>query len=624
MNSPDTLSLAGDFPPATSEQWRKLAAGVLKGAPFERLETKIYDGLTIEPLYERAISAHAVSGERPGAAWTLMQRVDHPDPAAANAQALDDLENGATGLLLVFAGSLSSNGYGLDPSAAALARALDGVELDLIAVDLNVSPSSRHIVGAFAALAKDRGLAPASLDLRFSINPIGGFAAAGRSPRGWNEMAPAFAAMVSELAGNGFRGPFAVADGRIIHNACGSPAQELAFAIGSGVAYLRALEAAGMTLEKARDAIYFRLSADADQFLTMAKFRAARKLWARIEAACSLTPKPLLLTAETAWRMMTRRDPYVNLLRTTIAVTAAGFGGADAITVLPHTAPLGLPDALARRIARNTQLVLLEESNLARVADPAAGSGAIETITDQLCTASWALFQDIENAGGVWPALETGLIQRAVAAVRTERQKAIARGKDILTGSNAFPNLKETLPAVLDVAPHGPADDATAVTTIAALPRLRLAAPFEALRDKSDAILAETGVRPKIFLATLGTLAEFTARAGFARNFFEAGGIAAVGGEESKEAVADAFKASGSALACLCSSDKIYETEAAAAAQALKAAGAHVYLAGRPGDQEAALRDAGVASFIFAGCDAIATLNGAYDILAGETKTGRA
>jgi methylmalonyl-CoA mutase len=623
MTSPETLSLAGDFPQATSEQWRKLVDGVLKGTSFDRLETKTYDGLTLEPLYQRSASAHAVTGQTPGAAWTLMQRVDHPDPAAANAQALDDLENGATGLLLVFAGSLSSNGYGLDPSAAALGRALDGVELDLIAIDLNVSPVSRHIVGAFAALAKDRGLSPASLELRFSINPIGGFAAAGKSPGGWNEMAPAFAAMVGGLAGNGFRGPFAVADGRIIHNACGSPAQELAFALGSGVTYLRALEASGMALEKARDAIYFRLSADADQFLTMAKFRAARKLWARVEASCGLSPKPLLLTAETAWRMMTRRDPYVNMLRTTIAVAAAGFGGADAITILPYTAPLGLPDPLARRIARNTQLVLLEESNLARVADPAAGSGALETITDQLCIAAWGLFQDIERAGGVWRALETGLIQQTVAVVRTKRQKAVARGKDILTGSNAFPNLHETLPAVLDVAPH-PVDDDLGKTTIAALPRLRLAEPFEALRDKSDRILAKTGVRPKVFLATLGKLAEFTARAGFAKNFFEAGGIEAIGGEDSSAAIADTFKASGALLACLCSSDKIYEHEAAPAAQVLKAVGAHVYLAGRPGEQEAALREAGVAAFIYAGCDAIATLNAAYDILGNEAKTGGA
>ena len=162
---------------------------------------------------------------------------------------------------------------------------------------------------------------------------------------------------------------------------------------------------------------------------------------------------------------MTRRDPYVNMLRTTIAVAAAGFGGADAITVLPHTAPLGLPDAFARRVARNTQLVLLEESNLARVADPAAGSGAIEAMTSELCAAAWSIFQEIEKAGGVWAALEAGLIQNKVAAVRAERQKAVARGKDVLTGTNAFPDIHETAATVLDVAPRPTPDDEPATVT---------------------------------------------------------------------------------------------------------------------------------------------------------------
>jgi methylmalonyl-CoA mutase len=609
MTTSETLSFAGDFPKATHDDWRKLVDAVLKGAPFARLESRTYDGLTIEPLYERSAAARAVTGRTPGAAWSLMQRVDHPDPAAANAQALDDLENGATGLVLVFAGSVSANGFGLDPSSAKLARVMDGVDLSAgIAIDLNLSPQSRHIVRDFATLVKSRGVAPASVDLRFSINPVGGFAAAGRSPRDRVELTSDFAAMVGALASDGFRGPFAVADGRVIHNAGGSEAQELAFALASAVTYLRALESGGLPLEAARAAIYFRLAADADQFLTMAKFRAARKLWARVEAACGLEPKPVMIAAETAWRMMTRRDPYVNMLRTTIAVTAAGLGGADAVTVLPHTAPLGLPDPFARRVARNTQLVLLEESNLGRVADPAGGSGALETITQRLCAAAWSAFQEIEKAGGVWAALESSLVQRNVAGVRDERQKALARGSDILTGTNAYPDLHEIAATVLDVAPWPEADNGPAAVTTAALPRIRLAEPFELLRERSDKILAKTGARPKVFLATLGTLAEFTPRASFAKNFFEAGGIEAVGGEGSA--------ANSVALACLCSSDKIYEKEGAAAAAALKAAGArHIYLAGRPGEREATLRSAGVQSFIYEGCDLLSTLDAAYDIL---------
>ncbi len=621
MTTAETLSLAGDFAPATRADWRKLVDAVLKGAPFERLESKTYDGLTIEPLYDRDASAHAITGRAPSQAWTILQRVDHPDPTAANAQALTDLENGSTGLILIFAESISANGFGLEPSAATLARVLDGIDLTAgIALDLNLSPSSRHIVGDLADLVKSKGVAPAKVDIRFSINPIGGFAACGTSPRRWPDMAPYFAKMVSGFAADGFRGPFVVADGRVIHNAGGSDAQELAFALANAVTYLRALESGGMTLDRARNAIYFRLSADADQFLTMAKFRAVRKLWARVEAACGLTPKPVMVTAETAWRMMTKRDAYVNMLRNAIAVTAAGLGGVDAITMLPHTTPLGLPDAFARRAARNAQLLLLEESNLARVSDPAAGSGALEAVTEQLCTAAWSQFQEIEQAGGAWAALESGLVQKSAAAVLAERQKAAARGKDALTGTNAYPDIHETTPAVLDVAPLPSKKNGATPVAVSAerLPRIRLAEPFESLRDRSDAILAKTGARPKVFLANLGKPSEFTTRATFAKSFFEAGGIEALtnDGFAGLDEMIAAFKASGAAIACLCSSDEVYAREAATATKALEAMAKHLYLVGRPSDQDA-LKAAGIGTFIYAGGDMVAALQAAYQILAG-------
>jgi len=319
------------------------------------------------------------------------------------------------------------------------------------------------------------------------------------------------------------------------------------------------------------------------------------------------------VAAETAWRMMTRRDPTVNILRSTVAVVAAGLGGADAITVLPFTAALGLPDGFARRIARNTQLILLEESNLAKVSDPAAGSGAIENLTQQLCAAAWSLFQEIEKTGGADAALEQGLIQNRVAATRVEREKNIARRRDPLTGTSEFPDINEAAVHVLDVARHEPAAGG-APTTIAALPRVRLAEPFEDLRDTSDRKLAATGTRPKVFLANLGRLSDFTARTLFAKNFFEAGGIEAVSndGFAGRDAMIAAFKASGAKLACLCSSDKVYAAEAADAAHALAAAGAHVYLAGRPGEIEPALKQAGVQEFIYVGCDVLAVLQRAH------------
>jgi methylmalonyl-CoA mutase len=614
MSEPEHIAFAAEFPPATREQWLGLVDGVLKGAPFDkRLIARSYDGLAIQPLYPRARNAQPIAARASGAAWSVMQRVDHPDPAVANEEALHDLENGATGLTLVMAGSLNANGYGLDSSIETLQRVFEGIYLDAgVAIDFNVNVETRNAAKNFAAVVKQRGIAPAAIDMRASLNPLGHIAATGSEVVPWGKLAPNFAALVEELAGEGFRGPFAVADGRVIHNAGGSEAQELAFALASAAAYLRALEAGGIALDAARRMIYFRLATDADQFLSIAKFRAIRKLWARVEQACGLVPARTCVMAETAWRMMTRRDPSVNMLRATVAVVAAGLGGADAITVLPFTAALGLPDRFARRIARNTQLILLEESNLARVSDPGAGSGGIEDLTDQLCTAAWARFQEIEKAGGVVPALQQSLIQNAVAATRAEREKNVARRKDALTGTSEFPNIHEAAAHVMDVAPR--ATGTSEPSTFKALPRIRLAEPFEELRDASDRALAASGSRPKVFLANLGKLADFTARTLFAKNFFEAGGIEAAtnDGFAGADDMIAAFKASGAKLACLCSSDKVYQAQAVDAANALRAAGArHIYLAGRPGELEAALKSAGVQDFVYAGCDVLGTLRAA-------------
>jgi methylmalonyl-CoA mutase len=612
----DELQLAADFAPATHDDWRKLVDGVLKGAPFEKLVSKTYDGLTIEPIYPRARDAAPIAGRLAAAPWRIMQRIDHPDAALANAQGLHDLENGATGLTLVFAGANGAHGFGLEPSTEAITRVLDGVFIDVgISLELQIGPQSRIAATHLAEYIKRKGLAPSACDIRFGLDPIGACAVWGSSPYAWSEIVPAFTGAIKSLAESGFKGPFAMADGRVIHDAGGSEVQELAFVLATSVAYLRALEGADVALEDARGMIYARLSADADQFLTLAKFRALRVLWARIEQACGLAPKPLFIAADTAWRMLTQRDPYVNMLRATMATFAAGLGGADAITVLPHTLALGLPDPFARRVARNTQLVLLEESNLAKVSDPAAGTGGIEALTQALCEAAWSLFQEIEKAGGVFASLEQNLIQRKVAATRAAREANIARRKEVLTGATEFPNLHEAHVAALNAKPVVLAPYGEAKFKFDPLPAMRLAASFEHLRDRSDEILKNRGARPKVFLANLGAPADFTARATFARSFFETGGIEAVDrqGFTDPTALATTFKASGAALVCLCSSDIIYAEQAIPTAKALQAAGAkHIYLAGRPGDQEAAFRAAGVETFIFAGGDALTVLQEAY------------
>jgi len=612
----DDLPLAADFAPATYDDWRKLVDGVLKGAPFEKLVGKTSDGLRIEPIYRRAHGTAPIAGRAAAAPWQTMQRIDHPDAAAANAQAIRDLENGATGLTLVFAGANGAYGFGLEPTAQAIEKVLDRVFIDAgITIELQVGPQSRMAAIHLAEYVQRKGIGPSACDIRFGLDPIGACAVWGSSPYAWAEIVPAVTGAIKGLVGIGFKGPFAVADGRVIHDAGGSEAQELAFVLASAIAYLRAIEGTGVALEAARSMIYARLSADADQFLTIAKFRALRLLWARVEQACGLAPKPLFIAADSAWRMLTQRDPYVNMLRATMATFSAGLGGANSINVLPHTLASGLPDPFARRVARNTQLILLEESNLAKVTDPAAGSGGIEALTRELCEAAWKLFQETEKAGGMFAALEQNLIQRKVAAARAAREANIARRRHMLTGVSEFPNLGEAQVAVLDAKPVALAPYGEAKFKFDALPPMRLAVPFERLRDRSDEILKARGARPKVFLANLGTPADFTARATFAKSFFETGGIEAVASEGFTDPapLSVAFKASGAALACLCSSDKVYAEKAAATAKALQAAGArHIYLAGRAGEQEATLRAAGVHDFIFAGGDALTVLQEAH------------
>jgi len=619
MTTTSDLPLAADFAHATQEDWRRLVDGVLKGAPFERLVGRTYDDLKIAPIYTRARGDAPIIGRAAAMPWRIMQRIDHPDPAKANAIALHELENGATGLEIEFADGPGARGFGVkDATPDTLKRLFDGIILDAgISIALNPVIGRENAGENLAALIEAQRVDPAKVDLRVNYQALSTIAARGGSPAEWSEMTKPFAGIVSGLMTRGFRGPFVLADGRPVHDAGGSEAQELAFALALATAYLRMLEAGGIDLQAARAAISFRLAADADQFLTIAKFRALRLLWARVEQACGLAPRPVFIAAETAWRMLTQRDPYVNMLRATMATFAAGLAGANAVTVLPHTLALGLPDAFARRVARNTQLVLLEESNLAKVSDPAAGSGGIESLTQELCQRAWALFQEIEKADGFFAALQQGLIQGRVAATRKAREANVARRKDVLTGASEFSNLHEVEVSVEDVRPvaTAPANDTVKFEPLSAI---RLALPFERLRDRSDQIAKQQGKRPRVFLANLGTAADFTARATFAKSFFETGGIEAVDSEgfSDASALAAAWKASGAGLACLCSSDKIYAQQAVGAAKALQAAGArHMYLAGRPGEQEAALRGAGVGDFIFAGGDALATLQKAYELM---------
>lgn len=594
-------NFADVFPHVSEHHWRSLVETALKGAAFDKLVSHTADGIVLQPLYPAAAGAHDTKARL--GRWHNLARIDHSDFESANAQALEDLRGGASGLHIVFQNSLGAHGFGLPkPTSADIATLFQGIHLEYgIAIELDLSAETQIAAQLIADYVYQQGIAPNLLNISFGLNPLIRADASGTAD---------LAQSVRNLAQYNLKGPFAVADGRIVHDAGGSEAQELAFVLASALASLRTLEASGMALSEARALLSFRMSADADQFVSLAKFRALRRLWAHVERSCGLMPEPIRIHATSAWRMMTRRDPWVNVLRAGTAAFAAGLGGADCISLLPFTQALGLPDPFARRLTRNIQLILLEESNLDKVADPAAGAGGIEALTEALCEKAWTLFQSIETQGGLAAALDAGTVQADIAKVRAARDKNIARRKEPLTGLSEFPNIHEADVAVLAPmpanAPHG----------AGALAPHRLSEAFEALRDAAEA----APLRPKVFLANLGTVADFNARSMFAKNLYEAGGIEALGndGFATLDEMVAAYRNSGATLACLCSSDAVYAQQAESAAQALHLAGAQLAFAGRPGTLEDSLRAAGVVQFIFAGCDLIETLRAAQTLGAAQ------
>ncbi|MDX2141810.1 MAG: methylmalonyl-CoA mutase subunit beta [Rhodospirillaceae bacterium] len=669
----DLLALAADFPAATDEAWLKLIDKVLAGAPFEKkLVSRTYDGIAIKPLYTRADwkadaglpggapftrGARALSTSQMG--WDIRQVHGHPDPEIANAQILEDLEGGATSIVLKVDPS-GENGVAVR-ALADFEAALKGVYLDLAPIVLEPTGPSLPLSAVFMQLLAARGVKPEQVRGNFGADPLASLAGSGKLIVDM----PIVLARMADTAGYTAKTyPHARAlnaKSVVYHSAGAGEAQELGCVMATAVEYLRALDKAGLDIDTACGQMAFTLAADADLFLTVAKIRAARKLWARIAEACGASPEKRTapITALTAPRMMSMRDPWVNILRTTVACFGAGVGGADAVSVLPFDSALGYPRELGRRIARNTQIILQEESGVNKVVDAAGGAYLFETLTDKLSETAWSVFQEIERAGGMAKALMSGVVAQKIAAVAAERAKNLSQRKDALTGVSEFPHITETpvtadhpdIAAIVkkrDQAPMGtvtglPQPGAgvlmTALVKAAAsganvlamskalagtpismppLPRLRLAEPFEALRDMGDTFKAKYGKLPQVYLANVGRIADFTARATFAKNFFEAGGIEAVMGTGgSNSAILKEFKSSGAALAAICATDTVYAESAATLAQALKDAGAAVvYLAGRPGDLEAKLKAAGVDDFIYIGCDARAVLENAQRRLA--------
>ncbi|MGE0597060.1 MAG: methylmalonyl-CoA mutase family protein [Hyphomonadaceae bacterium] len=621
MSAKPTLSLGE---PADEADWRALVEKGLKGAGWDKLIAKTADGIPIQPLYREpdihtAMDVSGLPGAAPfirGArhgAWAIRQIYDHPSPEQTNRDILTDLEGGVSSIEVVthFAGG--ARGVRI-VRAQDLDLVLAGVFLDAAPVALDAGQQGFWLAEQVAA--KLRGASGEGV--AFNLDPLASYFRSGGGAKAEMDDAVRFARAMGDAmpAATTLR-----ADARPVHEAGGTEAQEIAAALASGVTYLRALTTNGMSAAGAARTILFTLAVGPDTLIEAAKLRALRLCWARILEASGVEPahRAARIHAVTSRRMMTRYDAWSNILRTTTAAFGAAVGGADAITTLPFTDALGLPTPLARRIARNTPHVLLEESRLGHVADPAGGSWFVEKLTRELAATAWAKLQAIETKGGLVADLD--VFWREIAEARAARQARINSRRESITGISDFPLLDAVAP---DFEPIGETQDPSFEGPIhaldshgAALTPIRWAAPFEHLRDAME----QRKPRPAIFFANIGALPEFGVRAQWARNLFAAGGVGSIGEEDAHANVEAAIAAFGAAarVALIAGTDEGYAEHAETYAQRLKAAGADwVVLAGKPGVREAALRAAGVDQFVFAAQDAVEQLQTLHSALLGS------
>ena len=416
------------FPIPSPADWRAEAEKALKGKPVEGLVHLDADHLTTRPLYGRANATEAVFAPRTtdadGRPWDLRTQVEGDDAEVVNAAVLADLEGGAASVLL--SGSVLAD-------SKPLGRALNGVALELAPVGLDAGLDGPDAANALAVVAKGSPRAK----LMFHMDPLTAFAATGGSPRSIEEHISLAANTAARHAGAYPDATFFLAAGRAAHEAGGSAGQELGFAAAAAAAYLRAAVEAGLPIERALAGTVLGVSVDAEYFDSLAKVRALRLIWRSVSKAFG-HETPARIEARSSRRMLAARDPWPNLLRLTAAGFAGAVGGADAVVLDGFSRAVGRPDAFARRQARNTQLILMEEAHIGRVADPAAGSWFLDHRTRDMAEAGWAEFQRVEREGGVVASLRGGGLQQRIAASRAAGKAALSGGGGQMVGVTRF------------------------------------------------------------------------------------------------------------------------------------------------------------------------------------------
>lgn len=643
--------------------WRAQVDKELRGADYERALVRwTLDEIEQKPVYARAVDPQRL-GE-PGQApfrrgsrwhsdqtrpWQICARIDATAPEQANADLLEDLAGGADAAWLIADRNTRLAGAGAEVSAlqdglrggidlggqATWQRVLAQVQTELIALHLHAGATSGAVLSELLACLNERGAAETTA-IHLGFDPLAALAEDGVLPCSV-EAARAqvwpFLAQIESLPSL----RLFCASGLTAHAAGASEATELAVVLASLTETLRAADTLGHDLGEVAARTDLRVGVGREVFLEVAKLRALRELWTRVCTSCEIDPVPApFVHAVASPRTLTQRDPWTNLLRSTTQGFAAAVAGADAISLLPMDAALQRPGKLARRMARNTQLVLAEEGQLGAITDPAGGSFAIEAWTDELVEAAWACFQDIESQGGLQACLESGWLADHLADTRERRLQAIATRKEAITGVSEYAQLAERLPD------PGPASAADADTwqgesglmrawqasfaqapsgepaQCEALELARDAAPFEALRDAADAYQEQHGHAPRVCLATIGELAEHTARSTFARNLF------AVGGFESIDlATAEPGEGEDAVAVCMCGSDEAYVDYGADLLYTLRDLGAqHVLLAGKPDklgkDTMRKFKKLKLSGSIYLGCDVLAVLRQLHAALRNE------
>ncbi len=698
------FKLSDDFPVPSYDEWRKKVEEDLKGATFEKLlNNKTYEGITLKPIYTKSdIQDNGTKNEFPGfsdftrgskasgyksGSWEIAQEICYGDAEEFNKALKKDLERGQTSINMPLD---TATRLGLDADYAtpeqvgdtgvsisglsSFSRALDGIDLEKYPLHIDAGFSSMPLLTILNAHAQSKNINLKKVSGSISADPIGFLALNSHLPV---ELDFTFDTMkiVIEWAGKNAPQFRTIGVSGFPYTLAGANAvQELAYVMATAAEYLNRLIERGIPVNTAAANMRFTFSIGSFYFMEIAKLRAARVLWSNIldVYGADETSRQMVIHGKTSLNNQTLYDPYVNMLRTTTEAFSAIVGGVDSLHTNPFNESFSVPGEFARRIARNTQIILDEESHLSELIDPAGGSYYVESLTKEVAEASWNEFKKIEEMGGIIKALKSGYLQNQIESVVALRIKDIKKRKHVIVGTNMYVNPKEEKPEI-KIPDHDElyktrakylqdfrvesnpdknkdvleklnslvdinSEESISLGTEALLAGATLGEISHAARAKTDESISieklnvhmdaelfldlrnhaldiekKTGSRPKVFLANMGPLKQFKARADFSRSFFEVGGFEVIypRGFESPDDAVNAALESGAETLVICSTDETYPELVKTVTRGIKKKRPRikVILAGYPKDQIESHKEAGVDNFIFLGADAYAILS---------------